>query len=449
MGVVTSIIKKQPLFIKKLYYNFVPFENRYGEEFKNTFNFIMQSKDWDLNKLKEFQFQELKKILIHSRDNVPYYRDLFNSHGIKVENFQNFDDIKIIPLLTKEIINQNFDKLLAENYKNKKLFKIKTSGSTGKKLEFYATDSVYKKEAAFILRAYKEHGATLYDKPSIWLRRYVPSNEQQDLWNYDYELKRLYMSAYHLNKSTIKQYLEEIQKKKYHTLVGYPSSVYSLACLLEEENLSIEISAIHVASEMMLPQWKEKIEKIFGIPVKAHYGQMEKVSLFQQDLKNDFYSDCLEYSYTEFIKDDEQNIVVGTGFINYAMPFIRYRTNDTAELNNEPTSVGLPKTVKYFNGRCDDILIAKNGTRLPGVNFYTMMYKIDGVKMFQINQKSLDMVNFKLVKSDKFTTDTLKQIEDGLKKRIGDVKINFDIVENIERNKTSGKIRCIFNEIKS
>ena len=166
-----------------------------------------------------------------------------------------------------------------------------------------------------------------------------------------------------------------------------------------------------------------------------------------QDKNDEDYMDCLDYSYNEYIKENEQNIIVGTGFINYAMPFIRYKTNDTVELGNYNTNIGMPKIIKQVNGRCDDILISKDGSRLPGVNFYTMMYKIEGVKMFQIIQKSRDNITFNLVKNESFNQNTLNLIENGLKNRIGDVNISFNFVQEIERSKTTGKVRCIFNEI--
>lgn len=447
MGVINSIVKKQPLFIKQLYYNLIPFEYRYGADFKKTYDEIIKNLYLSTDVLKQKQFDELKKILIHCKKNVKYYDKLFSDYDFNPYKFQDFNDIKKLPYLTKDIIKENYDDLIANNYRNKKLYTLKTSGSTGKKLEFVATDDVFKKEAAFILRAYRSHNATLYDKPSIWLRRYVPADANSPLWNYDFELKRLYMSAYHLNADSLDKYLIEIKKRKYHTLVGYPSSIYALACLLEETNTNIEIKAIHTASEMMLPQWREKINKVFNINVKSHYGQMEKVSLFIQDNEDEKYKDCIDYSYTEFIEEENQNVIVGTGFINYAMPFVRYKTNDTVETINIDSQIGLPKIIQQVNGRCDDILISTNGARLPGVNFYTMMYKIDGIKMFQIIQKSKNNIIFKIVKNEKFNSNTLNLIEDGLKKRIGDVTITFDFVEEIERNKTTGKVRCIFNEI--
>jgi phenylacetate-CoA ligase len=446
MGVVNSIIKKQPLVIKRLLYNIVPFEYRYGKEFRKTYNEIINNLNLPTEKLKEKQFQELKKLLIHSKENVKYYNKLFSDYSFDPYKFQDFKDIEKLPYLTKDIIKENYDDLIADNYRNKKLYTLKTSGSTGKKLEFVATDEVFKKEAAFILRAYNMHGATLYDKPSIWLRRYVPEQNSQ-LWNYDYELKRLYMSAYHLNEKTLDNYINEINKRDYHTLVGYPSSIYAIACLFEETNKKINIKAIHTASEMMLPQWRKKINEVFGINVKSHYGQMEKVSLFIQNKDDETYSDCVDYSYNEFVNENNQNVVVGTGFLNYAMPFIRYKTNDTIEIQEFDTKVGLPKIIKQVNGRCDDILISTDGSRLPGVNFYTMMYKIDGVKMFQIIQKSRDNIIFKLVKNENFNNNTLNLIDNGLKNRIGNVNISFDFVNEIERSKTTGKVRCIFNEI--
>ena len=66
--------------------------------------------------------------------------------------------------------------------------------------------------------------------------------------------------------------------------------------------------------------------------------------------------------------------------------------------------------IQDINGRCDDILISEDGCRLPGVNFYTMMYKIDGVKMFQIRQVSRKVIDFYLVPNSLFSDSTITQI---------------------------------------
>ena len=68
----------------------------------------------------------------------------------------------------------NANLMRAAGYQGQKSYPITTSGSSGDKLKFYVNDEVFKKEAAFNMRAYLEQGAQMYDIPSVWLRRYVP-----------------------------------------------------------------------------------------------------------------------------------------------------------------------------------------------------------------------------------------------------------------------------------
>ncbi len=443
MSSVNKILKKSPSFIKKIYYDLVPFEKRYGKVFQETFYNLSLSRNLSLQHLQDYQYTNFVKLIEHAYENVPYYTKIMNDRQLTPKSFKSVEDISLLPFLTKDIITNNFNDLIAQNMKHIKSVEFRTSGSTGKKLVFLGTDDVYKKEAAFVLRAFRDHGATMYDKPSVWLRRFVPKDGQKK-WYYDCELRRLYMSAYHLNLKSATEYVNKINLDKYHTLVGYPSSIYVLACLCEEANLELKhIKAIHTASEKMLPEWKNKIHSVFGISPKSHYGMQEKASFHHQTLDSDFYYENLEYGVTEFIEEDNQSVIVGTGFLNYYMPFIRYKTNDTAVLNNEQKTLF---KIQDINGRCDDILISEDGCRLPGVNFYTMMYKIDGVKMFQIRQVSRKVIDFYLVPSSLFSDSTITQIRTGMYQRLGNIKVNIIIKDSIDRNKTTGKVRCIFNE---
>jgi phenylacetate-CoA ligase len=433
--------------LNDLYNGIVPFRHRYGKVFGETYDFLMKSQQWSIGQRKDYQFEELKKTLIHARDNTEYYKEIFSDCEFIPEKMQSPKDIEVLPFLTKDIINERFSDLCYKEYSGK-VYEMKTSGSTGTKLTFFGTDDTYKKEAAFVLRAYKNHGGTLYDQPSVWLRRYVPESPSDPLWYYNTELRRLYMSAYHLNGERLLSYIKEMNARKYHTLVGYPSSIYSLACLLEEEGVEPPryIKAIHVASEKLLPQWQHKIKEVFGITPKAHYGQIEKVSLFHQQTATDEYHEDLEYGYTEFINEDNSKVVVGTGFINEAMPFIRYKTNDTVSLYAHSNETGI---VRDFDGRCDDILLALDGSRIPGVNFYTMMYKIGGVKMFEIRQSARHIVDVSIVlNSNDDAYITIMKVEDGLRQRLGeDMKVNVTLHPAIMRSTTTGKIRCIHNDL--
>ncbi len=218
MGSINKIVKRSPGFIKKLYYDRVPFGKRYGKVYEDTLSFLNDSSQWDQEKKEWYQLTEMKVLLHHCYSNVPYYRQVFLNNGWTPEDFQTVDDLKQFPVLTKKIIMRHRNDLIAGDMMDYRRYPITTSGSSGDKLEFFVTDDVFKKEAAFNMRAYQEQGALMYDTPSVWLRRYVPKNSESPLWYYDHELKRLYMSAYHLNDDTIGKCIGRINSGSYETI---------------------------------------------------------------------------------------------------------------------------------------------------------------------------------------------------------------------------------------
>ena len=273
MGIIKTIVQKQPKLIKNLYYNIVPFRYRYDKLFGETYDFLKNVDTWGFDRTKEYQFIELKNLLIYCYNHVPFYKKLFSEYEFNPK-IQSFEDMNKLPYLTKDIIQNNFNELISTNYFGKKIL-FKTSGSTGKRLEFYGENSMYKKEAAYILHSFESHNAELYNNWSIWIRRHSPKDDS-DLIVKDYELKRIYMSPFHLNDVTIYNYVNIINNSKSTTIVTYPSTDYWLSCLLEKHNLKLyNIKSIHGASEKCLDIWGDKIKNVFGFDLKMHYGQVE------------------------------------------------------------------------------------------------------------------------------------------------------------------------------
>ena len=442
MGSVNRIIKKSPNFIKSNYYKFVPFRYRYGKVYGETLDFLLESQHWDEDKLKEYQFNELQRLLKHCYKNVPYYKEMFIKSGWNPLDFKSVEDLEQFPILTKRKIVENQEMFISDTTRYEKAYPITTSGSTGDKLEFYVDDDCLKREAAFNMRAYIQQGAKMYDTPSVWLRRYVPNNSESPLWYYDEELKRLYMSAYHLNDRTISDYVAKINEGNYQTICTYPSAAYIFACLCDENNLTLKnIEKIHTTSEVLLKQWYDKIKKVFNITPCGHYGQMEKVSFMHQVESSRDMKQNLEYGVNEFYDNEDGTYgLIATGFINYHMPFIRYKTEDTFVIEDG--------VVKEVNGRSSDILVSKDGSRLPGVNFYSWIdKKMPAVKMFQIIQKTDNDIIFNYVQSPSYAYDIKEDILSGLSSRLGDMNYTVNKVDQIERDSKSQKIKSIINEV--
>lgn len=449
MGVARKARSDEPGKLKRIYYKALPFSYRYERTYRNTLNKLTENEKRPTDDLIEEQRTRFLDLVDQVSKFVPFYRDHFNKNGLTPKDFETIDDIVKFPLINKSVINRDPSAFLDERFDRGKLIQFKTSGSTGTKFVFMGTDEMYKKEAAFVTRAYRSHGSRLYDDWSIWIRRYVPESDSAPLFKTDHELRRVYMSAYHLNNRSVHEYVELINRTRFQTISTYPSSAYSLACLIEEEGLSMPyVRSIHLASEMLIDEWADRIRRVLpGVKLKAHYGQMEKTAFFHQTAESDHYVDNLEYGVTEFIEADGQTKVIGTGFLNRAMPFIRYDTGDTVEpLDNVESGTGLPTTVRRFIGRSDDIIITPEGNRLPGVNFYTMMYKIPSVKMFQIVQEKRDVVRVMIVPNADWNDASAETTRQKLGERLGSMKVFIETCDEIPRSSTTGKIRCIRNE---
>lgn len=475
MASLINKINKNPKFIKEIVYNIIPFHYRYGKEFKKTLDSITKTEKLSYEQLRLIQFNKLKETLIYSYENTEYYKELFDKIDFSPYDFKDFSEMKKIPILTKDLIRENFEKLINKNIDRTKIKIIKTSGSTGEPLKIAITDDVYKKEAAFISRAYLKHDCRLYYEKEIKLRSYIPKNDKK-LFEIDYELKRMYMSPFHINEENIGEYIKQMDKFGARFISAYASSAYIFSLMCEKTGLRPKnIKYIHTTSEKLPIEWKEHIEKTLNVKVFSHYGMVEKVCHFYQCDKCDGYHESVEYGYTEFEQDwstlqgsrNKPKIyanMIATGFINKAMPLIRYQLTDMALfqyddeekygvnklINNNVCGIGSPVYVQDFIGRAGDFLLSDNGSKIPPVNFYTLMCKeVTGVKIFQIIQKK----NFVLVNvvpeifDEQFLTILKNNIVNGMEKRLGKNKYEILFVDSIKRDEKTSKIRTIINEV--
>ena len=186
MATAKRLIKKAPTVIQREYYNMVPFGKRYGAEYVKTSQFLQQTLDYTPAMLKAYQFYKLRQVMANAYDNVPYYHKLMVDYGVK-RVIDDPSDISKLPVLTKQLVRDNWDDLINTKYNGKPVL-FKTSGSTGAKFQFLGDDNLYKREAAFVHRAFALHNAQLYDTRTVWVRRYAPKAGDPISYT-DHELK--------------------------------------------------------------------------------------------------------------------------------------------------------------------------------------------------------------------------------------------------------------------
>jgi phenylacetate-CoA ligase len=64
--------------------------------------FLQESQFWPRERLEELQIAKLRRLVKHASETVPYYREVFARAGITAHDIRTLDDVKRLPILTKE-----------------------------------------------------------------------------------------------------------------------------------------------------------------------------------------------------------------------------------------------------------------------------------------------------------------------------------------------------------
>ncbi len=94
------------------------------------------------------------------------------------------------------------------------------------------------------------------------------------------------------------------------------------------------------------------------------------------------------------------------------------------------------------------MIMSETNCKIPSVNFYTVMSKIKEIKMFQFYQKLDKSTKLSIVIDDNFNEKILSNLKKEIHQRIGNIPLTIEVVDEIQRDKITGKIRCIITDIK-
>ncbi|MGH8016593.1 MAG: phenylacetate--CoA ligase family protein, partial [Candidatus Zixiibacteriota bacterium] len=289
--------------------------------------------------------------------------------------------------------------------------------------------------------------------PMAIVRTYVPK-AGQPLIKHDLLRNFRYYSAYHLNDGNAREYLTNMNKFGAEIVRGYPSSLYILARYKLETGIDLpNVMSVLTASETLTDIQRKTIERAFKARVFNWYGLAEQVVTANECEAHEGLHLNQEYGYWELEKrdylPDNQRIIIGTNFRNFAMPLLRYETGDIAIVgDHEHCSCGrtLP-LIKGIAGRKDDIITTPEGTMIPSVNFYSLFREIPTVERFQIIQWERDNVEIR-IKTRHLTTEDKQHVLDEMRTRLGQsVKIKLTTNTEFERN-PEGKRRPVLSHVK-
>ena len=105
--------------------------HRYGGRFSEYQALLRESQWWDTAAIRTWQVAQLRKLLVHASESVPYYQALFRHHGFDPARFESLEQLEALPVLTRDTVRTRAQDLLSRRYTPRQLLEGHTSGTTG------------------------------------------------------------------------------------------------------------------------------------------------------------------------------------------------------------------------------------------------------------------------------------------------------------------------------
>ena len=427
-------------------YSKVPVKVRYGKRYVHFKRMLRESQWWPIEKHREEQIKKLQELIVHAYLNVPYYKEKLGAHSIKPNMIHDFDDFSGMPFLTKMDIKNNLDRLTGTNIPKSQWLYITTGGSTGIPVGFYLQKGMSRaRELAFMTTQWERVDYKLNDK-GLFIRGSFIGKENK-IWEYDPIKNVIMISSYHLTEKKLPGIIEKIRKFRPKFVQAYPSSLYIIARFMLDHNIPHfeSVNALLCGSENIYPYQRKIFEEVFKTRVYSWYGHSERVALGGECEKSSNYHFFPEYGYLELInkngepcqQEGEIGEIIATGFDNWVMPLIRYRTMDMGVLTKGKCSCGREyPMLKRIEGRMHEFIITKTQRliSMTAINMHSPVF--DNVEQFQFFQDKVGEVNFKFVRRNGFSQADISKINKELQTKLGkDMILNLVEVESISKNK--------------
>lgn len=414
--------------------------------------FYWRSQHWSAARLERHADEKLRQLIRRAARQVPYYRELFRQIGLDPGSFRGRSDLARIPLLDKETVRRRSVEFLADDIGRLDPAWERTSGSTGTPLRLLLSADCRVNDAAATLRSYAWAG--FFPGRKVFTLRWYMRD-----WLFCYTMagRSLNADSMKLKRETALQLWVEINRLKPRIFHGQPFPLLLLATFAREAGLAYHCpNSVITFGESMPPSLRRRLSEAYGgARVFDFYGMTENAALITQCRYGSLHV-MDDYACHEFVDgrgepvQDGRGEIVGTGYYNFAMPLIRYRTRDYASLSRDQQRCRCHspfRVIQGIEGRMEDFVLTTDGR---SINLFEEPIEAGtGIVASQYVQDAPDHLYVNILPGPDFVPATLGAVEVKLRQQVGaGMRIEFRVVDQLERRSaTSAKIPFLISKI--
>lgn len=420
---------------------------------------------WSPDDIRAHQFQQLKALISHASEKVPFYQARINDCGLKPPFDYLAERWSELPVLTRHNIQSEGSAL-----HSKKLPKfhgaisdIHTSGSTGAPIRALRTELALSFWSAITLREHLWHrrdfrGKLAVIRDSTPGQSMYPKGSRYQFWG---SSRRTFDTgpcvALNINSSAAEQ-AEWLVRENPDYLLSHPTNILRVANYCIENKIQVpNLKQINTLSEILRPEVRDACMAAWNTPVTDNYSSREIGYMALQCPEHPHYHVQAEGVYLEVVDDlgkpcnpGQIGRILVTPLHNFAMPLIRYDVGDYAEMGAPcPCGRGLP-TLNRIMGREQNMLTKADGEKvwtLLSEGKIRELLQIAAIQEYQFIQKSRTEIEARFIVAQPLTPHETQQIKGWLSDKFGS-EFEFDLIfpKQLQRS-SSGKLQDFISEI--
>lgn len=369
-----------------------------GTDVFGYWKWLKETEQWTPQRRFDWRLQRLGDMLEHCWDNVPFYKEFWSDHGVKTRRPGSFEELRAFPTVSRDLFREQRQRIIATNIASIPHKDESTGGTTGTPLRYKQDLPAHALRFAFAWHWWGSFGYRFGDDVCAIMGGSLtpqPASLRSRI--------RPWISRYHgvsclsMNQQVAEANYEIIRRYRPVVIYGYPSMVAEFCGYVKERDGAFaSLKAVVTTAEMLLPTYREKIQRTLGVPVFNNYGCNDGGLLsLECELHQGLHYNDLE-SIVEVESPDDSGVgcCAITNLWNRSMPFVRYANGDLIALEENKCRCGrVYPLIRSVDGRTGDILRFANGRSLgpPGLTLIFKEFPIDAWQVVQTGPTALEI----------------------------------------------------------
>lgn len=387
---------------------------------------LEQSQWWPPERLLAQQLRQLRILLQHAADTVPFYSERLADFRLDPRLPLDPERFSRIPVLGRAQVQEAGERLLsrAVPQAHGQVGETRTAGSTGHPVRVKTTEVSWVFWLAFTLRDNLWQGRDLGAKLAT-IRSKVEDGPLPG-WGPALDLAYATGPAALLNiAADPARQLDWLREQGSGYLMTHPTNLRELLWLARERGVKLPgLREVVTFGEMLHPGLRALCREAWGVPVKDLYSAEEVGYIAFQCPEHEHYHVQAEGLLLEVLDEagrpcapGETGRVVVTPLHNFAMPLIRYELGDYAEAGSDcPCGRGLP-VLKRILGRQRNMVVLPDGSRhWPSLPAEVLELP---VRRRRVVQRTLEEIEFSMEVTRPLTAEEERRLVSALQKSLG------------------------------